>query len=121
MKRFTNGICNAVFGGFSLMYFLIQIDTIRIPGSVEHGRYTESFQTVLMVIQVVLAVFGFALAVYNVKKSKEYEKVAKVGCNISMVCAVANSCFLLINGKMSIFCILGLVASVLIIAGVVKE
>ena len=57
----------------------------------------------------------------NVKKSKEYEKVAKVGCNISMVCAVANSCFLLINGKMSIFCILGLVASVLIIAGVVKE
>lgn len=121
MKKFVNGICNAVFGVLSLVYFLIQIDTIRIPGAVENGRYTENFQTVFMVLQVVLAVLGFALAVYNVKKSKEYEKVAKVGCNISTVCVVANSCFLLINGKMSIFCILGLVASVLIIAGVIKE
>ncbi len=121
MKRFVNGICNVVFGVVSLVYFLIQIDTIRIPGSVENGRYTECFQTVLMVLQVVLAVLGFALAVYNTKKSKEYEKVAKVGCHISTICAVANSCFLLINGKMSIFCILGLVASALMITGVIKE
>ena len=84
-------------------------------------QYTEKDYLGRIPVTEVLVVFGFALAVYNVKKSKEYEKVAKVGCNISMVCAVANSCFLLINGKMSIFCILGLVASVLIIAGVVKE
>lgn len=121
MKKFANGICNVVFGVLSLVYFLIQIDTIRIPGTVENGRYTESFQTVFTAFQIVLALLGLALAVYNVKKSKEYEKVAKWGCNISTVCAVANSCFLLVNGKMSIFCILGLVASVLLIAGVVKE
>ena len=36
MKKFANGICNVVFGVVSLVYFLIQIDTIRIPWTVEN-------------------------------------------------------------------------------------
>ena len=121
MKKITNGICNVVFGVLSLVYFLIQIDTIRIPGSVENGRYTDSFQTVLMVLQVVLAVFGLGLAVYNARKSGEDRKVAKWSCMIATICTVANSCFLLINGRMSVFCVVGLAAAVLLVIGAATE
>ena len=121
MKKFMNGICNIVFGVLSVVYFLIQIDTIRIPGTVENGRYTEGFQTVWTVLQIVLAVLGLALAVYNSRKSKEYREMAKWTCSVATVCHCATSCFLFVNGQMSVFCVVGLVAAVLLTVGAALE
>ncbi|MBQ9767999.1 MAG: hypothetical protein IJW37_07850 [Lachnospiraceae bacterium] len=121
MNKYFNSICNVVYGALSVVYFLIQIGTIRFSGMVENGRYTDGFLAVLSVIEVVLAVLGFALLVFNLKKSKEYKGLAKYGCNVATVCIAANCMFLLVNGAMSVFCFVEFLAALVIVLGCVNE
>ena len=127
-----NCIYNLIFHAASIMYFLIDKDTIRIPGSVIYDEecvtlpsgeimsylinphYTDEFLGFLKIMQLVLMILGVALAVYNSKMSKQYKKLQKLGCNISTICAALYSAFILGMGSASIFCYLGLAGALLL-------
>ena len=47
--------------------------------------------------------------------------MAKWTCSVATVCHCATSCFLFVNGQMSVFCVVGLVAAVLLTVGAALE
>lgn len=114
MNRIVNATVNLIFGILSTLYFLIYNGDIMIPGTVENGSFTGTFETILQVCIIVLIVLAGALCVYNLKMSKKLGGISKVGNYISMVCEAACLVFLLMVGRVSIFCVFNILGAILI-------
>lgn len=114
MNRIANAAVNLIFGILSTLYFLIQNAYLVIPGTIENGRFTGTFETVFHVYRIVLIVLAIALCAYNLKVSKQLVGISKVGNYISMVCEANCLVFLLVKGLATIFCYPNILGAVLI-------
>lgn len=113
MNRIVNATANLIFGILSTLYFLICNGDIMIPGTVENGRFTGTFETILQLCMIILIILAGAMCGYNLKISKKLGGISKVGNYISMVCEANCLVFLLIIGRVSIFCFLNILGAIL--------
>lgn len=119
MKKIVNGIINLIYSLVSFLYFLLQNGTIIIPNTTEMNgyilSYTKSFEKIMSISGIVLAVVGIGIIVFDFILQKNYAGMVKAGLIASLcICIFTVMCILFV-GKVPVTSALGIVAALMIV------
>lgn len=119
MKKNLCIVINILYTIVCFFVFLIQNGLLILPGTTEvtnyAKRFTESFQSKFEVLGIVVGVAGIGVMIYDFLIQKELQKINKSGCILALCVTCFSALCLLVRGLAPITCLLGLVASILMI------
>lgn len=114
-KKKGKGFLNILFSLISVPYFLVQNGYLVFPGTIEYGSFSPEFRKYMIVWQIIVIVSGIGIVIINFRDVNQYSGLAKWGRIFAIVGAVSDCVFLLLAGKMAVFCALSLAGAVMML------
>lgn len=119
MGKKSASFINLVYAVLSFGYYMIQNGIVVIPGTLENDgivkNFTKEFLSVFRIIGVVLALIGIGIVIYDYLAQKKLQKTGRIGCLIALCVDCFTAFALLAMSMVPITCLLGVVASVIML------
>ncbi len=110
-----NIVLNAIYALICAICFLVQRGTIVFDGTIEYGRFTDEFQNILSIANIVIFIVGVITIVISFKFLNQSSGFKKTAYAIALVCAIGNCALILMSNSVGIFFAGSIVATVMML------